>query len=63
MNAITPMKAWKTPFLRAFFFIPANPPFLCANLLNFGELRGDDYFFMPSLTALQMMASGAVDPR
>jgi Dyp-type peroxidase family len=42
---------------------PQNPPFLCAHLPNFVELRGGDYFFMPSLTALQMMASGTVDPR
>lgn len=42
---------------------PKNPPFICANLPNFVELRGGDYFFMPSLTALQMMASGTVDPR
>jgi Dyp-type peroxidase family len=42
---------------------PRNPPFVCAHLPNFVELRGGDYFFMPSLTALQMMASGAVDPR
>jgi Dyp-type peroxidase family len=42
---------------------PQNPPFICANLPNFVELRGGDYFFMPSLTALQMMASGTVDPR
>ncbi len=42
---------------------PGNPPFICANLPNFVELRGGDYFFMPSLTALQMMAAGTVDPR
>ncbi len=42
---------------------PKNPPFICASLPNFVELRGGDYFFMPSLTALQMMASGTVDPR
>lgn len=40
-----------------------NPPFVCAHLPNFVELRGGEYFFMPSLTALQMMASGSVDPR
>jgi len=39
------------------------PVAICANLTNFVELRGGDYFFMPSLTALQMMASGTVDPR
>jgi Dyp-type peroxidase family len=42
---------------------PKNPPFICASLPNFVELRGGDYFFMPSLTALQMMAAGTVDPR
>jgi Dyp-type peroxidase family len=42
---------------------PQNPPLLCAHLPNFVELRGGDYFFVPSLTALQMMASGTVDPR
>jgi Dyp-type peroxidase family len=42
---------------------PSNPPFICASLPNFVELRGGDYFFLPSLTALQMMASGNVDPR
>lgn len=42
---------------------PKNPPFICAHLPNFVELRGGDYFFMPSLTALQMIASGTVDPR
>jgi Dyp-type peroxidase family len=42
---------------------PQDPPFICAHLPNFVELRGGDYFFMPSLTALQMIASGTVDPR
>jgi Dyp-type peroxidase family len=42
---------------------PANPPFICGGLPNFVELRGGDYFFMPSLTALQLIAADAVDPR
>ena len=42
---------------------PKNPPFLCGGLPNFVELRGGDYFFMPSLTALAMMATDTVDPR
>ena len=41
----------------------ANPPFLCANLPNFVELRGGEYFFLPSITALGMIAMGLVDPR
>jgi Dyp-type peroxidase family len=42
---------------------PANPPFICGGLKNFVELRGGDYFFLPSLTALAMMATDTVDPR
>lgn len=42
---------------------PKNPPFLCAGLPSFVELRGGDYFFLPSLTALAMIATGTVDPR
>ncbi len=41
----------------------ANPPFICTNLPNFIELRGGDYFFLPSITALGMIAMGLVDPR
>ena len=41
----------------------ANPPFVCANLPNFVELRGGDYFFLPSITALGMIAMDLVDPR
>jgi hypothetical protein len=40
-----------------------NPPFVCSNLPNFVELRGGDYFFLPSITALGMIAMGLVDPR
>jgi len=42
---------------------PKNPPFICGGLPSFVELRGGDYFFMPGLTALHMMADGTVDPR
>ena len=34
MNAITPMKSWKTPVLRGFFFILGAFPFLQASLKN-----------------------------
>jgi hypothetical protein len=40
-----------------------NPPFLCGELPNFVEQRGGDYFFIPSITALRMIAANAVDPR
>ena len=41
----------------------ANPPFFCSGLPNFVELRGGDYFFIPSITALGMLALNLVDPR
>lgn len=40
-----------------------NPPYICSHLPNFVELRGGDYFFLPSITALGMLAMGLVDPR
>jgi Dyp-type peroxidase family len=42
---------------------PANPPFVCSNLPDFVQLRGGAYFFLPSITALGMIAMGLVDPR
>ena len=42
---------------------PQNPPFICSHLPNFVELRGGDYFFLPSITALGMLALQVVDPR
>ena len=42
---------------------PASPPFLCGGLPNFVELRGGDYFFLPSMTALRLIAANDVDPR
>jgi Dyp-type peroxidase family len=42
---------------------PANAPFVCGGLQNFVELRGGDYFWVPSITALRMIAEGLVDPR
>jgi Dyp-type peroxidase family len=42
---------------------PKNPPFICSGLPSFVELRGGGYFFIPSLTALAMIATGTVDAR
>ncbi len=42
---------------------PSNPPFVCSSLPNFVELRGGEYFFVPSITALGMIAKELVDPR
>jgi Dyp-type peroxidase family len=41
----------------------ANPPLFCSGLPNFVELRGGDYFFIPSITGLGMLAMNLVDPR
>lgn len=41
----------------------ANPPFFCTHLPDFVELRGGDYFFLPSITALGMIGMKLVDPR
>ena len=40
-----------------------NPPYVCSHLPRFVEVRGGDYFFLPSITALGMLALGLVDPR
>ncbi|CCO47610.1 putative Peroxidase [Vibrio nigripulchritudo SOn1] len=37
-------------------------PFFCSHIPRFVETRGGDYFFIPSLTALRMIADGIVDP-
>jgi deferrochelatase/peroxidase EfeB len=42
---------------------PGNPPFVCGGLPSFVEMRGGEYFFLPSLTALRLIADGEVDPR
>lgn len=40
----------------------ATAPHLCSHLPRFVETRGGDYFFIPSLTALDMIAQGIIDP-
>lgn len=50
------------------FVIPGDPAkgektFVCSGMQSFVTLRGGDYFFLPSLTALQLLAFGMVDPR
>lgn len=39
-----------------------KPPYIMSKLRTFVECRGGDYFFIPSMTALRMMAMGIVDP-
>lgn len=47
--------------------IPADPgvdapPFIAARIPQLVEVRGGDYFFIPSMTGLRMLALGIVDP-
>ncbi len=39
-----------------------KPPFICDKPPTFVETRGGEYFFIPSMTALRMIAMGTVDP-
>lgn len=39
-----------------------NPPYICSNLPQFVETKGGAYFFVPSMTALRMIAIGVIDP-
>lgn len=39
-----------------------KPPFFCTEMPRFVETRGGDYFFIPSITALRMIANGVIDP-
>ena len=39
-----------------------RPPFFCSKIPTMVEIRGGDYFFMPSMTCLQMIGLGLVDP-
>jgi Dyp-type peroxidase family len=50
------------------FVIPADTtkgeePFICSDLPSFVRMRGGDYFFIPSMTALRLLGDGLVDPR
>lgn len=38
------------------------PPYFLNNIPRLVETRGGDYFFIPSMTALRMIAQGIVDP-
>lgn len=48
------------------YVIPAGPangtPFIAAGLPEFVTTRGGDYFFLPSTSAIRMIAMGTVDP-
>ena len=41
---------------------PESPPFFCPKLPRFVETRGGEYFFIPSITAIRMIADGLIDP-
>ena len=39
-----------------------EPPFFCTQMPRFVETRGGDYFFIPSISALRMIAENLIDP-
>lgn len=39
-----------------------SPPYFCGRIPRLVETRGGEYFFVPSLTALRLIATGTVDP-
>jgi deferrochelatase/peroxidase EfeB len=39
-----------------------QPPYFCNRIPTLVETRGGDYFFVPSLTCLRMIALGIIDP-
>ena len=41
---------------------PVKAPFFCSDMPRFVETRGGDYFFIPSITALRMIAEDMIDP-
>ncbi len=49
------------------FIIPGkdekNLPFICADMQTFITLKGGDYFFIPSITALRQLSADLIDPR
>jgi deferrochelatase/peroxidase EfeB len=40
----------------------SKPPYFCNHMPTLVETRGGDYFFIPSLTCLRMIALGIIDP-
>jgi deferrochelatase/peroxidase EfeB len=39
-----------------------KPPYFCSGMATLVETRGGDYFFVPSMTCLRMIALGIIDP-
>jgi len=39
-----------------------KPPYFCSGIPTMVQTRGGDYFFVPSMTCLRMIAMGIVDP-
>jgi hypothetical protein len=39
-----------------------KPPHFCNFMPTLVETRGGDYFFLPSMTCLRMIALGIIDP-
>jgi Dyp-type peroxidase family len=42
--------------------LTGREPYFCTNIPRFVETRGGDYFFVPSLSAIESIAAGTIDP-
>jgi hypothetical protein len=66
-NDTCPLVGWRDPENRQAnkYVVTGSgdtPPYIAANLPQFVETRGGEYFFVPSLSALRMIAMGTIDP-
>jgi Dyp-type peroxidase family len=55
-------EAHPTPVKHVVPGAPGQAPFIAAGIPQFVDTRGGDYFFLPSMTAIRMIAMGTVDP-
>ncbi len=66
-NDTCPIIGYRDPDFPGKFTIASDsegdkPPFFCNDMPSFATTRGGEYFFIPGITSLRMIAMGIVDP-
>ena len=66
-NDTCPVIGFRDTEFRYKFTIPADPegdkpPYICADIPQLVTTRGGEYFFIPGINALKMIARGVIDP-